>query len=58
MNTLNDNNKSTLLSISTRTQEVDYAKLGIELNSQKTAFDASLSATAKLSQLSLLDYLR
>ena len=58
MNTLNDNNKSTLLSITTGTQTVDYAKLGIELNSQKTAFDASLAATAKLSQLSLLDYLK
>lgn len=57
MNKLNDNNKNTLLSISTRIQEVDYAKLGIQLTSQKTAFEASLSATAKLSQLSLLDYL-
>jgi flagellar hook-associated protein 3 FlgL len=57
MGKLNDNNKSTLLSISTSVQEVDYAKLGVQLNQQKTAFDASLSATAKLSQLSLLDYL-
>jgi flagellar hook-associated protein 3 FlgL len=38
-------------------QEVDYAKLGVQLNQQKIAFDASLSATAKLSQQSLLDYL-
>jgi flagellar hook-associated protein 3 FlgL len=57
MGKLNDNNKNTLLSISTSVQEVDYAKLGVQLNQQKTAFDASLSATAKLSQLSLLDYL-
>jgi flagellar hook-associated protein 3 FlgL len=58
MGKLNENNKSTLLSITTSTQEVDYAKLGIQLNSQKLAFEASLSATAKLSQLSLLDFLR
>jgi len=58
MDKLNDNNKNTLLSVYTSTQEVDYAKLGIQLNSQKVAFEASLSATAKLSQLSLLDFLR
>lgn len=57
MGKLNDNNKNTMLSISTRIQEVDYAKLGVQLSSQKLAFEASLSATAKLSQLSLLDYL-
>jgi flagellar hook-associated protein 3 FlgL len=57
MGKLNDNNKNTLLSISTSVQEVDYAKLGVQLNQQKIAFDASLSATAKLSQQSLLDYL-
>lgn len=54
---LNNNNKNTLLTIASSTQAVDLAQLGVELNSQKTGFDASLSATAKLSQLSLLDYL-
>jgi flagellar hook-associated protein 3 FlgL len=58
MKKLNENNKNTLLSISSSIQEVDYAKLGVQLNSEKTAYEASLSATAKLSQLSLLDYLR
>lgn len=58
MRQLNDNIKSTLLSISTKVQEVDYAKRGIELNNQKLAYEASLSATAKLTQLSLLDFLR
>jgi flagellar hook-associated protein 3 FlgL len=57
MNTLNANTKNTMLSISTGIQEVDYAKMGVLLNNQKLAFDASLSATAKLSQLSLLDYM-
>jgi len=55
---LNDNNRNTMSMIYSTTQNVDYAKLGVELNQQKTAFEASLSATAKLSQLSLLDYLR
>lgn len=57
MEKLNTNNKNTLLSISTSIQEVDYAKLGVQQNNQKIAFEASLSSTAKLSQLSLLDYL-
>ena len=57
MDKLNTNNKNTLLSIATSIQEVDYAKLGIEQANQKLAFEASLSSTAKLSQLSLLDYL-
>lgn len=38
-------------------QEVDMAKAAVELTSQKTAFDATLSATAKILPLSLLDYL-
>ncbi len=54
---LNDNNKNTLLSIATGVQEVDYAKLAIEQSNQKLAYEASLSSTAKLSQMSLLDYL-
>ncbi|MDD2366561.1 MAG: flagellar hook-associated protein FlgL [Desulfuromonadaceae bacterium] len=57
MSKLNDNNKNTLLSISTGIQEVDYAKLGIQQNNQQIAFEASLSATAKLTKLSLLDYM-
>lgn len=57
MGKLNENNKNTLLTIATGVQEVDYAKLGVQLSSQKLAFDASLSATAKLSQLSLLDFM-
>lgn len=58
MSKLNENTKNTLLSISTSVQEVDYAKLGVELSQQKIAFEASLSTTAKLSQLSLLDFMR
>lgn len=57
MTKLNDNNKNMLQSIVGNIQEVDYAKLGVELNNQKTAFEASLSATAKISQLSLLNYM-
>lgn len=54
---LNENNKNTLETIYGDTQNVDYAKLAVQLNQQKIAYEASLSATAKLSQLSLLDYL-
>jgi flagellar hook-associated protein 3 FlgL len=52
------NNQNTLKGIYGDKQNVDYAKVGVELSQQTTAFNASLSATAKLSQLSLLDYLK
>jgi len=54
---MNVNNKNTFLTILGNTQNVDYAKLGVELTQQQTAFNASLSATAKITQLSLLDFL-
>lgn len=56
METMNTNNRSTLMTVVDNVQAVDYAKLGVELTQQQTAFQASLSATAKLTQLSLLDY--
>ena len=58
MTKLNENTRNTLETIYGNTQNVDYAKLAVQLNQQKIAFEASLSATAKLSQLSLLDYMR
>jgi len=57
MEQLHTNNKNTLMSVVGNVQNVDYAKLGVELTQQQTAFNASLSATAKITQLSLLDYL-
>lgn len=58
MTKLNENTKNTLMTVYGNVQNVDYAKLGVELTQQQTAFNASLSATAKISQLSLLDYLK
>jgi len=55
---MNVNSKNTLETIVGNTQNVDYAKLAVELTTQQTAFQASLSATAKVTQMSLLDYLR
>ncbi|HIJ86557.1 MAG TPA: hypothetical protein HPP97_02605 [Desulfuromonadales bacterium] len=54
---LNDLNKSTLTSIADSIQNVDLVKYGMQLNIEKNAFEASLSATAKVSQMSLLNYL-
>jgi flagellar hook-associated protein 3 FlgL len=54
---MNENTRNTLMTVYSNTQSGDYAKLGVELSQQQVAFEASLSATAKLSQLSLLDYL-
>lgn len=50
--------QNTAKSIISERQNVDYAKAAIELKQQQTAFEAALSATAKISQLSLLDYLK
>jgi len=55
--TLITNNQTTLQNVYGDKQNVDYAKLGVELSQQQTAFQAALSATAKISQLSLLNYL-
>jgi flagellar hook-associated protein 3 FlgL len=57
MTKLNANNSNTLNNIYSNTQDADMAKLGVELSQQTTAFNASLSATATISKMSLLDYL-
>jgi flagellar hook-associated protein 3 FlgL len=49
--------QSTLTGIISDTQGVDMIQAAVDLNQQQTAFEAALSATAKISQLSLLDYL-
>jgi len=58
MQSLIDSNQNTLKSIFGDMQNVDYAKVGVQLSQQTTAFNAALSTTAKLSQLSLLDYMK
>jgi len=51
-------NQNTLKTVFGDIQNVDYAKAGVMLSQQTTAFNAALSATSKLSQLSLLDYMK
>jgi len=51
------NNQNTLESAYSDMQNVDLAKAGVELSQQTTAFNASLAATAKITQLSLLNYM-
>ena len=58
MQSMIDSNQNTLKTIFGDMQNVDYAKAGVLLSQQTTAFNAALSTTAKLSQLSLLDYMR
>ena len=55
--TMITNNQNTLESAYGDMQNVDLAKAGVELSQQTTAFNASLAATAKISQLSLLNYM-
>lgn len=54
---LQQNNSNTLRAIHDGLQNVDMAAAAIALTQQKTAFDAALSATAKITPLSLLDYI-
>lgn len=56
--TMNTNTTNTLQTIAGNIQNVDLTKIGVELTQQQTAFQASLSATAKITQMSLLDYLK
>lgn len=55
---LNNNTKNTLETIYGNIQNVDTAKLAVQLSQQTIAYQATLSATAKISQLSILDYLK
>jgi flagellar hook-associated protein 3 FlgL len=55
---LQQRNNNTLRAIHDDMQNVDMAAAAISLTQQKTAFDAALAATAKVTPLSLLDYLR
>ncbi|MEA5114689.1 MAG: flagellar hook-associated protein FlgL [Geobacteraceae bacterium] len=50
-------NQNTLSNIVSDMQNVDYTKAAVELNQQQTAYEAALSTTAKIMQMSLLDYL-
>lgn len=57
MNTMLTNSKNSMQTVVANVQNADYTKLAVELQNQQTAFNATLSATAKISQMSLLDYL-
>jgi len=58
MKNLIQSEQGALTTVYASIQTVDLAKVGVELQQGKIAFEAALSATAKISQLSLLDYLR
>ncbi len=58
MTKMNENTRSTLETIYSNAQNVDNVKLAVQLSQQKIAFEAALSTTAKLSALSLLDYMK
>jgi flagellar hook-associated protein 3 FlgL len=57
MSTMNTNNKTTLENVVSDIQTVNLATVGVQLSQQQAAYSAALSATAKISQLSLLNYL-
>jgi flagellar hook-associated protein 3 FlgL len=55
--TMIDRNQATLKGIISDTMGVDYIEAATQLTQQQAAFEAALAATAKITQLSLLDYL-
>ena len=54
---MNESTRNTLQTVYGNVQNADYAKLAVELSQQQLAFEATLSSTARISQVSLLDYL-
>jgi len=52
------NNQAVLKDVMGNIQNVDYAKVAVQLSQQTTAFQAALSSVAKIGQLSLLNYLQ
>jgi flagellar hook-associated protein 3 FlgL len=57
MQQFNGTTKSVIQSVVANVQNADYAKLAVEMQQQQLAFEATLSSTAKVTQMSLLDYL-
>lgn len=55
--TSQERNGNTLRAIHDDMQNIDMAAAAIALTQQQTAFDAALAATAKITPLSLLDYM-
>jgi flagellar hook-associated protein 3 FlgL len=53
-----DSMKISLKKIISAKQDVDILQVTSDLTTQQTAFQVALSASAKTSQLSLLDYLK
>ncbi|SNB47032.1 flagellar hook-associated protein FlgL [Geobacter sp. DSM 9736] len=53
-----DDMKFSLTKIMSDKQDVDYMQVMSDLTKQQTAFEAAIAASAKISQVSLLDYLR
>lgn len=57
MQQFNTTTKSVIQSVVAGLQNADYTKLAVEFQQQQLAFEATLSTTAKVSQMSLLDYM-
>lgn len=55
---VNDNTKLSLTKILSNIQDVDYMQVISDLSKQQTAYQAAIAASAKISQVTLLDYLR
>lgn len=54
---MHQNINNTVKTVMGNEQAVDYAQLAVELQLQQTAYQATLSTTSKILQMSLLDYL-
>lgn len=55
---VNDDMKLSITQVTAGLQDVDYAQVISDLTKQENAFQTAVAASAKISQVSLLDYLR
>jgi flagellar hook-associated protein 3 FlgL len=55
---INDDMKLSITKVLSDIQDVDYAQVISDLSKQQTAFQTAAAASAKVSQVSLLDYLK
>lgn len=58
VSSVNDDQKLTTTKVLSGLQDVDYLQVVSDLTKQQTAYQTAIAASAKISQISLLDYLK
>jgi flagellar hook-associated protein 3 FlgL len=55
---MHNRTENTLKGLISQRQGLDLTKAGVEMTKETTAYEAALSSTAKIAQISILDYIR